>query len=652
MFESDWRFLFMKKVFRLFLTGVIAIAASCATGSSLWAQDTAGNQLNIPASSRVSSWTPTAVPAPLVTSESKDTRSDSALSVPVTPLNRVHTRELPLPATIGIDAQIAPIAKPTDSPTSSIDLELRKTKNEGEKLLAEKKWNEARTFFEKANRKYSSCADIHNLFTISRCRLEISNRYHDESFDVLLKSLSRDTALALHDEVFNNILRYHVDTPHFNELFQLGLDSLALAVTDEDFLAYYAVSPENATNLVNYCALLKNESQKWNIDTYKIFRECIAGIADLIEKGVNIPAAATIVEFTCGITVSLDPYSTFLTRGQMNDIYSMIDGHFVGLGVELRSDEDSLLISRVIPNSPADRSGLKRGERIVNIDGVPTGSRDQADQSGNLLQGPEGTSVLLKIRSVNGSVSRDVRVVRQRVDVPSVENVHIMNPDSQTNRVGYARVSCFQKTTVTELLAALRYLDSLKMNCFIIDLRQNPGGLLQEAIEATNLFVEKGTIVRTRGRQVEKPYYARPEGTWAVPLVILIDGNSASASEIFAGAIRDNHRGLIVGTRSFGKGTVQAIIQLNGTSNGAPIAGLRLTTEKFYSPNGSPYSGIGVEPDVLADESSQTPQVGQEKTVFQNVSATKAPQDTCLSKAFEEAQRIMLSDRNTATRSF
>ena len=644
MFESDWRFLFMKKVFGLFLTGFIALAASCAMGDSLWAQTPAGNQLKIPASS----WAPVATPAPLVTSDSKDTRNDSASSVPVSPLNRINAR----PTTIGIDAQIAPTAKQGNSTASSLDLELRKTKTEGERLLAEKKWNEARTYLEKANRKYNSNSDINNLFTISRCCLEISNRYHDESFDVLLKSLSRDSALTLHDEVFNNILRYHVDTPHFNELFQLGLDSLTLAVTDEDFLAYFSVSAENATNLANYCKLLKSESKKWNIDSYKVFRDCVAGIADLIEKGVNIPAAATIVEFACGITVSLDPYSTFLTRGQMNDIYSMIDGHFVGLGVELRSDEDSLLISRVIPNSPADRSGLKRGERILNIDGVPTGSRDHADPSGNLLQGPEGTSVLLKIRSADGTISRDVRVVRQRVDVPSVENVHIMNPDSQTNRVGYARISCFQKTTVAELLGALRYLDSLRMNCFIIDLRQNPGGLLQEAIEVTNLFVEKGTIVRTRGRQVEKPYYARQEGTWSVPLVILIDGNSASASEIFAGAIRDNHRGLIVGTRSFGKGTVQAIIQLNGTTNGNPVAGLRLTTEKFYSPNGSPYSGIGVEPDVLVEEPTLVAEVGQEKQVFQNVSATKAPQDSCLSKAFEDAQRILLSDRAAAPRSF
>lgn len=649
MFETDWRIIFMKKMFRILLAGITVVVVSCAT-SSLWAQPQTGNQFQIPVSSFS---VPARAPAPLVTIDTKDARNDSALSVPISPLNRLNPRS----AATGIDTKIVPL--PSSSMTTDAieshsvhSPEFQKIKKEGERLIREKKWSEARTHLEKANRKYNDNTEIKNLLRQSRCCLEISSRYHDESYTLLLQSLNRDSALLLCDEVFNNILRYHVDTPHFDELFRLGLDSLALAVADEAFLSSYNIASENATNLANYCKLLQSESQKWAIDSYKVFRECVAGIADLIEKGVHIPVAATIIEFACGITTSLDPYSTFLTRNQMDDVYSMIDGHFVGLGVELRSDSESLLISRVIPNSPADRSGLKRGERILNIDGVPTGTRDRADQTGNLLQGPEGTSVLLKIRSADGSMSRDVRVVRQRVDVPSVENVQILNPGSQSNRVGYARISCFQKTTVTELLGALRYLDSLKMSCFIIDIRQNPGGLLQEAIEVTNLFVEKGIIVKTRGRQIEKPYYARAEGTWNVPLVILIDGNSASASEIFAGAIRDNRRGLIVGSRSFGKGTVQAIIQLSGHSGNGPVAGLRLTTEKFYSPNGSPYSGIGVKPDIFVEEAHESIVGEHDQQIFQNVSSTKTPNDTCLSKAFQEAQRILLTEHAATARQF
>jgi carboxyl-terminal processing protease len=176
------------------------------------------------------------------------------------------------------------------------------------------------------------------------------------------------------------------------------------------------------------------------------------------------------------------------------------------------------------------------------------------------------------------------------VEVPSVEDVRMADPAAG---VAYLKISSFQKTTAADLEAALRRLDAAGMRSLVVDLRGNPGGLLSAAVDVADLFLERGLVVATRGRSPEEDfnYTASRPGTWRMPLVVVIDGESASSSEIFAGAIRDHARGTIVGTRSYGKGSIQGIFPLDSAG-----VGMRLTTAKFYSPNGHPYSGIGVEP--------------------------------------------------------
>jgi carboxyl-terminal processing protease len=232
-------------------------------------------------------------------------------------------------------------------------------------------------------------------------------------------------------------------------------------------------------------------------------------------------------------------------------------------------------------------------------------------------------------------------VRREHVEIPSVVDDAILDP---AMGIAYLKLNCFQKTTVRDLDAALWRLHRAGMKSLIIDLQGNPGGLLTSSVEIVDKFVSEGTIVSTRGRNPHEDftYAAHRAGTWRVPLIVLIDGDSASASEIFAGAIRDHRRGTIVGTKSYGKGSVQGIFPLNfGRS------GLRLTTAKFYSPKGHPFVKVGVQPDVLVHRTAKP-------VLTANGAAEVSQQDPVLAEALRIARQHVarrdasLSDANGA----
>jgi carboxyl-terminal processing protease len=315
-----------------------------------------------------------------------------------------------------------------------------------------------------------------------------------------------------------------------------------------------------------------------------------AWVARTAHSLLGIEPSVTLMEMAAAAVGGLDEYSAFLTNGQLDDLYAQIEGRFVGLGVELKTASDGLLVVHVIPGSPAERAGIRAGDHLVGVGGRSIGGMS-VEQAAQLLQGPEGSLVTLAILRAPAP-ARAVTVRREHVDVPSVEDVKILD---RTAGIGYFKLTTFQKTTAADVETALRRLDAAGMRSLVIDLRGNPGGLLSAAVDTADIFLERGLVVATRGRSPDEDfnYSAGRPGTWRVPLVVLIDGDSASSSEIFAGAIRDHARGRIVGARSYGKGSIQGIFPLESAG-----VGMRLTTAKFFSPKGLPYSGVGVEPDL------------------------------------------------------
>lgn len=494
-----------------------------------------------------------------------------------------------------IDADSAARLVPLE--LESQNAELTRILDEGDRFLAQRRWFDAKKCFEKGLRSFPNDATLRDRFATARRRQEIDLRYQDSTFVELTNRSGYSDVCAIFDEVFEHINTYHVDRPSPETLFAFGLDGLEETLDEEAFYRRNGISLECRADALEFFGNLRKIADAWELRTNADVRCAVFWIARQLWQEFNVPESATSTEFVCSVVCSLDAYSTCLTPTQVEDVFSMIDGSFVGLGVELKTDDPARVV-RVIPNSPASECGVQAGDEIVAVDDKSTAGLS-GGEVGALLQGREGERAVLTLRSPKPEQKlRRVVAVRRQIEAPSVEDVRMLDA---SDGIGYVKVTCFQKTTTSELKAAIDELSKKRMNCLIVDLRQNPGGLLQEAIDVSDLFLDSGTIVQTRGRGGVRAYAAKPRRVCDAPLVLLIDENSASASEIFAGAMQENGRALVVGTQSFGKGTVQAIIQLSSQTRASkPIAGLRLTTEKFYSPKGVAYGGVGVYPDVRA----------------------------------------------------
>lgn len=475
------------------------------------------------------------------------------------------------------------------TPAASADQLAQDSLERGKLLEDERRWGEALSIYEEALRLAPQHEQLHRRHDVVKLRYDVSRRYGTPSFQRATTGLGYRQTLDLYTEVLQKIQSNYVDRPDWHILVNRGTAALDVALIEPSFAE--RLMPRIAKERVDaFRREIREQEPGRNVDTMDEARTAVDRVARQGQRDLGLDARATVLEYLCGAANLLDPYSTFLTAEQLDELYSQIEGNFVGLGVELKAEGNELVIVRVIRDSPAQKAGLLAGDHIVGVDGRKTEELN-ADIAADLLQGPEG-SVVEVAALTPGQEPRTLRIQRSYVEVPSVDDVRII--DAQYG-VGYMKLTCFQKTTTRDLDQALWKLHDQGMRSLMIDLRGNPGGLLTTSVEVADKFLDRGTIVSTRGRNKREDYtyMAEAPNTWGVPLVVLIDGDSASASEIFAGAIRDYHRGTIVGARSYGKGSVQGLFPL-GIAN----AGIRLTTAKFYSPLGKAYSGVGVEPDV------------------------------------------------------
>jgi carboxyl-terminal processing protease len=394
--------------------------------------------------------------------------------------------------------------------------------------------------------------------------------------------------------VLLKIETYHVNDPDWNRVIHGGVDALEIAVGEPAFVDRFP-QPVATNPLQLFSSQLHEFVEPRRIRSRHQARDAVAMAAHLSARHLSIPPPATIMEFTCAAISSLDGYSSYLTGDQLDEVFSQIEGNFVGLGIELKAEAQSLLIVNVIPGGPADMAGIEPNDRILEVGGKSM-REISTDAAADMLKGPELSYAEIVIQRPDQTM-RHFRIQRRRVEVPSVSDVKILD---SLNGIAYMKLLSFQKTTSQDMDRALWALHRQGMRTLIVDVRGNPGGLLNASVEVADKFIQAGTIVSTRGRSIREDYdyQAHNVGTWRVPLLVLIDSDSASASEIFAGAIRDHRRGTVIGQRSYGKGSVQGIFPLSRYKSG-----VRLTTAKFFSPSGQPISQRGVTPDIVVSDS-------------------------------------------------
>lgn len=290
-----------------------------------------------------------------------------------------------------------------------------------------------------------------------------------------------------------------------------------------------------------------------------------------------------------GMLNSLDPHSQFLDEDMYKDMREETSGEFGGLGIVIGVRENLLTVISPIEDTPAFRAGVISGDRIIEIDGEPTDGMS-LQEAVKQLKGPPKTKVTIKIMRTEPREIKKIDIIRDIISVPSVKDVRMLE-----DNVGYLRIVQFNEQTERALYDGVKSLLKQGMTALVVDVRSNPGGLLSVAIEVSQAFLPKGSlIVSTRGRgDVNQLYTSKGSRHFTdFPMVLLVNRGSASASEILAGALQDHKRAVIVGERSFGKGSVQTVLQLEDGS------AIRLTTAKYYTPNGRMIHDKGIDPDI------------------------------------------------------
>jgi len=381
-----------------------------------------------------------------------------------------------------------------------------------------------------------------------------------------------------------------------------------------------------AAAFLSLSAAVGQSSNDNNSDTYqqlnlfgdvfeKIRSDYVEPVSDqkLIEAALN------------GMLSSLDPHSSYLNPKDWDDMQVQTKGEFGGLGIEVTMENGVIKVVSPIDGTPAAKAGIQPGDLIVQLDGKPVMGMTLA-KAVDKMRGPVDSKIVLTVRRGKQDPF-DVTLHRAIVKIASVRGTLL------DNDVAYVRITSFSEQTASGLqdtVSRLRGQAGKKLQGLILDLRNNPGGLLDQAIATCDDFIDKGEIVSTRGRDPGQAQRFNATGgdlIEGLPMVVLINGGSASASEIVAGALQDHHRAIVVGTRSFGKGSVQTIIPIPG--HGA----IRLTTARYYTPSGRSIQAKGIEPDIKVEQAKLEVLPGQEfrseadlPNALQNVGGT-APDD-------------------------
>jgi carboxyl-terminal processing protease len=460
---------------------------------------------------------------------------------------------------------------------------------------------------EKQGRWFEACCLYDDLLARDRNHPELRDAYRrclrnfrqqrrldDIPLQSILTKLSASESGDLYDQVLTLVVKHYADRERLDltELFQQGLGELRAATQKKSFLQRLQGRATEA-DLAAFRATL----DRWEGE--KVPSRAHAGerVRKIVVAGsqLGLPPGVLALELACGAANSLDEYSLYLAPGRVSPAQAAVKNKIVGIGVEMAMVDQKLEISRVYRKSPAADIGLMRGDRITRIDGHELDPL-APDLAAERLLGEAGTTVELEV--VRGQLMPQmVKIERQAVAPVSVD-FDVREP-AMGSYIGYMRIHHFQESTLQEVKDILETWRARALSGIIIDLRGNPGGQFKPALGVAELFLPETVIAYTISplRDLTRTYKSSNLNPNPLPLVLLVDGETASAAEVLAGALKDNHRAYIIGQTTYGKGSIQCVIPLEK----AP-GGLRLTVAKFTSPSRVPLHGRGLQPDRINED--------------------------------------------------
>jgi carboxyl-terminal processing protease len=366
-------------------------------------------------------------------------------------------------------------------------------------------------------------------------------------------------------------------------------------------------------------------------------------VLDIVQKNYveEIESKKLIEGAINGMMKSLDPHSTYMSADMYKELEVETRGSFGGIGIEITIKKDVLTVVSPIEDTPAFNAGIKAGDQIIQIDGKST--KDiTIMEAVKKLRGPKDSRVTITIMRENMTKPKEFVITRDIIKIKSVKSKIF------DDRIGYIRVSSFQERTVDDLKKEIKDINAKVgvITGLILDLRNNPGGLLNQAIGVTDIFLKSGIIVSTKGRtkSMESQSVAKDDGDEPTcPMVVLVNEGTASASEIVSGALQDNGRALVIGTQTFGKGSVQTVIPLEEGS------ALKLTTAKYYTPNGRSIQAEGIKPDIVvkyirpSEDKELTDEFIRERDLKGHIKSKKE-QETNTEESLKREQDILIQD--------
>jgi carboxyl-terminal processing protease len=476
-----------------------------------------------------------------------------------------------------------------------------------------RQWFEACQQYEAVLREDRGNAEAREGYMRCLRRVHLANRHRDPAYREAISKLRVSDALDIYEQILQKLSECYVDRQKtdLTMLFQQGVAEFRFAL-EEDFFQNEYLLPEVTRGAVlafrpKLDALAYTKVKNLADARQQMFKVLRAAQdVGLVPRATNeFFLCLVVIEFACGACNGLDEYTLFLTPRSLR-APAPPPGKAAGIGVELGMVDQKLKVSRVYPKGPA-RAWLSRHDEVLAINGQRVGA--SAEAAMERLRGEPGTAVELEVVSAIDGLKRTVTIVRQAVPVPTVDFELLTHPVDPL-RIGWVRIYEFRENTVQEVREALAQLQTDDIKALILDLRGNPGGLFRAAVQVAGLFLGEAVIAVTQSplksknpdkNFADREWKTEAQNPFPLPLVVLIDGETASAAEVLAGALKDHKRAELVGQTTFGKGTLQAVITLDTKAPG----GIRITFAKFYSPTNKPFSGRGVSPDLAKETTNE-----------------------------------------------